>query len=138
MGHLRAAEVVAIFFSALLVLGCVNPKSTETATASDIQAFLQTEAARKLDPALQSRLLNLEQTNRLDETLTVVLGLKSPLSESEREQLQRAEVTIRSTMGTVVTALVPAKRVPQVASLGFVARIELPVSVTPKGERDAP
>lgn len=138
MGHLSAVAALTIFFSALLVLGCVNPKYTETATASDLHAFLQTEAARKLDPELQSRLLNLEQTNRLDETLAVVLGLRSPLSESEREQLQRAEVTIRSTMGTVVTALVPASRVPQVASLGFVARIELPVNVAPKGERDAP
>ena len=138
MGHLSTVALVVFFFSASLVLSCVNPKYTETATASDTQAFLETEAAKKVDPALQSRLLNLERTNRLDETLTVVLGLKSPLSEPERDQLQRAGVTIRSTMGTVVTALVPAKRIPQVASSGFVAWIELPASVTLKGERDAP
>lgn len=103
-----------------------------------MQDFLKTEPARKLDPALQRQILDLERKAALDGHLTVILGLKAPLTEFERGQLQEAGVTIGSVLGTVATASVPARKVPHVASLDFIARIELPVKLTPKGERSEP
>lgn len=136
MGHWRI--LVAILFPLSLVLGCVSPSPTQITLTDSMQDFLRTESARKLGPTLQSRLLDLERKTALDEPLDVILGLKAPMTELEKGQLQKAEVQIRSVIGTVATASVPARKVPYVASLDFIARIELPTKLTPKGERNEP
>lgn len=136
MGHRRI--LAAILFPLSLVFGCVSPSPTEMAPIESMQDFLQTESARNLGPTLQSRLLDLERKAALEEPLDVILGLKAPMTEFERGQLQKAGVQIRSTIGTVATASVPARKIPQIASFKFIAQIELPAQLTPKGGRDEP
>lgn len=136
MGHRRILAAFAPLF--LCLVGCVNAPHPEAADLSPMQAFLKTEPARKLDPALQSQLLDLEKKMALDESIDVILGLKAPLTDLERGQLQYAGVTLRSVVGTIATASVRAREVPAVASLAFIARIESPMKLTPKGERNEP
>jgi hypothetical protein len=119
-----------------IALGCAHSGKAET-QQDPFSAFMQTDAARKLSPALRRKLQNLGEGDAVDERLSLVFSLKHPLAGFERDQLEQGGVLIRNAVGTIVTATAPAEKIPALSSLNFVETIELPVTLGPKGEKDA-
>jgi len=94
-------------------------------THQKITAFMQTNQAKKLNPALQRRIFALLEENDMNQHLDLLLGFKTALTGFQRDQLQQEGVMLRSLIGTVATATAPAKAIPTIASLNFIENIEL-------------
>lgn len=119
-----------------LLLGCASLPHAEEPSHPKMESFLQTPSARKLNPALQQKLLALERKGAEEERLTLLLGLKTPPTEADKNRLQQEGALLRSVLGTVATATAPAEKIPAISRLEFVETIELATFFKPKGEAD--
>lgn len=128
----RLKMMLALFFS--LLLGCAPSPHTESPPQKNMESFLQTPSARKLSPSLQKRLRAMEANGA--ERLDLLLGLKGPPTETEKERLRREGALLRSVVGGVATATAQAEKIPAISRLDFVEAIELATPLKPKGEDD--
>jgi hypothetical protein len=79
----------------------------------------------KLDPELLRRLEELSSLGRLNEKLSVLIRTSSEINSDQENLLKNQGVIIRSKMGVILSAVIPAKSIQDVAALEFVRRIEL-------------
>jgi hypothetical protein len=79
----------------------------------------------KLDPRLVQRLQKLERNKKSDEKLSVLIRTVTEINSEQKTLLLEKDVTINSKLGTIVSAVVPAGSVRDVAALEFVLRIDL-------------
>ena len=133
----RATQTAISFIGLLvLLLGCATSPGAEVSFREEMTAFMQSASARKLNPALQRRLLTLEEEEGAGAPLNLLLGLRNTPTETEKRQLQEKGLILRSVIGTVATAIAPAHKIPEISQLDFIERIELSRHLQPKGKRD--
>jgi hypothetical protein len=118
-----------------VLLSC-TPHHSAGPFREKIEPFLQTAPAKKLSPALQRRLLALEEKNAAGEKVDLLLGLNASPTENEKGRLQQEKVLLRSVIGTVATATAPAGSIPAISRFDFIKNIELAVPLNPKGDRN--
>ena len=79
----------------------------------------------KLDSQLIQRLHELERDGKPDERLSVLIRTLSEIKSDQEQLLQEKGLIINSKLGTILSAVIPAGSVREVAALKFVLRIEL-------------
>jgi len=79
----------------------------------------------KLDPKLLHRLEELSNLGRLDESLRVLIRTASEINLDQENLLKSRGVIIHSKFGVILSAIIPAGSIQDVAALEFVLRIEL-------------
>jgi hypothetical protein len=79
----------------------------------------------KLDSRLLQRLRDLEINGQADEKLNVLVQTVSDINPDQESLLLKMGMIINSKLGSVISAVVPAGSVRDIAALEFVLRIEL-------------
>lgn len=129
----RAFSLIVFLF---LFLGCTAPEKRDLSSHQEMKTFMQSASAKKLNTGLQRKLLALEEKNATDERLDLLLGLKTPPTEAEKDRLRQEGVLLRSVVGTVATATAPAEKIPTISLFDFIERIELAAPLRPKGDQN--
>jgi hypothetical protein len=89
------------------------------------QDFFSPAVEAKLDSRLLQRVRESETGVRPDEQINVLVRTASEMNADQETLLQKKGAAIKSKLGSIVSAAVPAGSVREIAALDFVLRIEL-------------
>jgi hypothetical protein len=92
---------------------------------SSAQNFSSPTVEAKLDSRLLQRVRESERAGRPDEQFNVLVRTGSEMNADQETLLREKGATIKSKLGSVVSAAVPAGSVREIAAFEFVLRIEL-------------
>jgi len=110
--------VYAMGAIALVIAACGNVVTVfEGRSPSPIQP--------KLDPELLHRLEGLSSSGHMNERLSVLIRTSSEINSDQEDLLKSRGVTINSKLSVILSAIIPAQSIQDVAALQFVLRIEL-------------
>lgn len=130
----RLRNISILLFS--LLLGCAASPHAEDPSDQKRDFFLETASVEKMSPSLQKRLRELEATGGGAERLDLLLGLKAAPTEAEKNRLRQDGALLRSIVGAIAAATVPAGRIPAISRLDFVETLEPAASFGQKGDGD--
>ena len=117
--------------SAIGVIGVILAASACSHPSSATPGLLPLSIQSKLDPELLLRLEELGKVGRLDEKLSVLIRTVSEIKSDQEQLLQEKGVIINSKLGVILSAVVPARSIQEVAALEFVLRIEMTKKLRP-------
>lgn len=115
-------RIAVAFSAALLLIGAA------LACAQTPRGELEPGRAAKMDPALR-RLA----ASGADTVVGIFLRAAHPVTTADRRRLERAGVRIGTVAGALLSGRVSARRLSDVAALGFVTYMELAVPLRPLG-----
>lgn len=118
-------ELFKASVSAIGVISLVFAAAACSHSTSVAQRLLPPTIQSKLDPDLLHRLEELSNLGRLDERLSVLIRTASEINLDQENLLQSRGVIIHSKLGVILSAIIPATSIQDVAALEFVKRIEL-------------
>jgi len=113
-------SVIAAGMSGFILLSsaCYHPSLlAEELSPSAVQS--------KLDPRLLQKLRDLEINGQVNEKLNVLVRTVSDINSDQESLLLKKGMIINSKLGSVISAVVPAGSVRDVAALEFVLSIDL-------------
>jgi len=82
------------------------------------------EVEKKIEPKLKAHLMQMKESNRLDERVTILFKINEELTDLHKEVMQDKGVEISANIGDIYTATIPAKSMYSFAKFRFVDYIE--------------
>ncbi len=104
-------------------------------SSSVAQGLLPPSIQSKLDPELLRRVEELSNLGRLDERLSVLIRTASEITTDQENLFKDRGVIINSKLGIILSAILPAESIRDVAALDFVVRIELARKLKERGDQ---
>lgn len=103
--------------------------------APSVSQSLPSSSRSKLDPLLLRRLDELNGLGQSDQQIAVLVRTVSEISPDQEHRLERLGVTIHSKLGVILSAVLPARSIPDAAQLDFIVRIELAKRLKPREDQ---
>lgn len=82
------------------------------------------EAEKKIDANLRMQINNLQQTSRLDQTISIVFKTNETLTDLHKSVLKKQNINITANIGNIYTATLPANELYNLAKMKFVESIQ--------------
>lgn len=114
----------AVFIAAIFLL-CTNGIDAKTNEAGTTPSFEETKAWNKVGGTLQTAWLAAKKSGDVEQSFKCFVSVRAPFNMGDQSFLQSAGFNVQVFSGTVGRGSVTAAKLPRVANLYFVKKINL-------------